>query len=140
MARRTAILVLLLLPLTAFAGSFVSSIQVIPPNPGAFEPYMVHISGDMPDGCWSLGQVGLSSFELVDISGPGISCITVLVPFTAEFQRSGSQAGHYMLIFTEMHDSLNHPGSWQHVVEFDIGEPGVPADDRTWSTVKALYR
>jgi hypothetical protein len=134
------LLCMLLVPLLASADSLITSIEVIPAHPEPMEPVLIRVSGSMPNGCWSLGDVGDHDFMLIDVSGPGIDCTAVIVPFTVEFELGGLAEGFHWYLIRETHDSLYDPGTWSEQVEFQVGNPPTANEARTWSILKALYR
>jgi hypothetical protein len=121
-----------ILGLATLAGAGITGVEVVPGSPTVNDSVTVTLSGEFFDGCWhpGSGQCGTveeflinPSIYVIDVWEPGAICPMVIVDysFSCEYGRLG--AGHYVVSFTEEHESLREPAPDVLVVEFDVVVP-----------------
>ncbi len=134
-----AVLLLIVIPSFASADTHVELINLSPDNPDPGMPFRVYVKAVLPDQCWSQGPVGDLTFSVLD-SFTGDPCPGGLFYYLVVFELEGLPEGHHSVTVTELHDGTRDPGSWEHLLEFTVGNPPVGIEDRSWSSVKAIFR
>jgi hypothetical protein len=131
-------ILLMAMPAVVMGASYVESIEVSPENPDPMEPFRILVTVVLPDRCLSEGPVTDSSFTVLD-SYNGDDCGGGLFYYSVLFEREGLQEGHHAIIITEHHDGERDPGSWEHAVEFTVGDSPVDNESISWDAVKSLF-
>jgi hypothetical protein len=114
------------------AGAMITSVQVEPANPTVNDSITITCSGWFNDTCWDpdeghcgsvMGFVIKPWINAVDHWAPGIVCLMMVVPYSFQCEYGQLPAGHYVVNFTENHESMRDPVSDFLSVEFDVGLP-----------------
>ncbi len=147
--RKTILVAVILIIWPTSAFSWLTSIQIDPPEPIVGEMVTITVSGYMPDSCWSfLGQNCLEAVDQTlvlevntyDCEGRGCGpCLTVVIPFEAVCTYEFAEPGTYEVQAVEHWDSLYPHFVLDLTRSFTVTD-SVPVTATSWSALKALYR
>lgn len=140
------VLGLFLLP-SAAAAYLSTDLIVDPAAPIAGEPVVIRADGWVPDSCWSpeithecerVGHEITLSLFTTDTWTPGIACLTVVEPFSAECELGALTVGEYTVTVTEVRESLRDPEPVVRHHTFAV-QAAVTTEHARWSTIKAMF-
>ena len=114
------------------AGALISGLEVIPAYPTASDSVTVRVSGWLSDPCWKVVSVacGAVAGENIGISlwaqdswRPGLSCVTLAIPYDATCRLGRLLPGDYLVTFIEYHNSLRQPSPEFKSLLFSVAGP-----------------
>jgi hypothetical protein len=124
---------------SGLAGTHVTQIRAFPENPEPMQPFHVYVVVELPDRCWSQGDVGNLAFTDLDSYVIGTSCSPAIFLYDIAFEHEGLPVGVHTVTVTEFHSSSRDPGTWEHPLVVVVDD-GVADEAPTWSALKTLYR
>ena len=110
------------------AQSFISSVEIIPETPTEMDDITLKVYGSFPDSCWGYisGEYSINNNQIFidlythDIWEPSTFCLTVVIPYSDEFNIGQLVSGEYSINVTEYRDSLRVPSPGFYSSEFIV--------------------